>query len=377
MRGPFGALSAAALIAAPVGATTPDDAAAIARGQQALAWVQKYACPALGTRLTVAGLATPADVKRVRDENWAFANTRLDAMAAAIRARRLVEAEIAQAGGTPSRSLQQSFEELDSAIAASSARATSALTQWALATWVAMSGVDGNFDVLNGGTNPLQPYIGDSAALRALAQRFGGAMAPVSAKFDQCLAAMQSDVIAFNLPQIRAAADQRRTSQQLAQLVAMFDGIPLAEDSEAATLVADLRSRRDALASEERRQAELARAAADEAARSHLRAEAEAGRAVAARYIAAIAAGRIEAAVALLDDDVFLASPQGSERGKQRVAERMRRAQGQADGATRPSPPEIDEGYRVFSRVQSTRGSGRIFFEFLHGRITRISLVQN
>lgn len=381
MRLLFGTALAVSLICTDVTAAqtvqTAEHSAAIARGQAALEWIQNYRCPQLGNPLSVAGLASRADIDRVRNENWSFVNSLLGAMAQAIRARRLVEAEIAQAGGKPSRSMQKSFDELDGSIAASSARATTALAQWMLATWVDMSQAEGDFDVLNGGRNPLQPFIADGMALRALAQQFGGALSPVTAKYDACLAGMQGQVIEFNLPQIRAAADQRRTSQQMTQLLAMFDGLDLPGDSDAAMLLAELRSKRDSLASAERRQAEMARAAADRATRDKLTAEAEAGRAVAARYVSAINGGRVDAAIALLDEDVFLASPQGNERGKQRVAQRMRKAQGEADGNSRMGTPEIDQSYRVFSRVQSSRGSGRIYFEFLRTRISRISLVQD
>jgi hypothetical protein len=372
------AATASALASSPsAAAPNAADAAAIERGRQALTWIAGYQCPAPGQPISVPGVASSAEAQQVRQENWAFAQGRLAAIAEAARARQQIESEVEQAGGRPGRSMQKALAALDDAIAATSARAATALTQWSLATWVGMSRLDGDFDILGGGSHPLAPYEQDGEALETLAQSFGGALNPIVAKYRQCLSEMNSAIIEQNLPQIRAAADRRVSSAQMTELIDRLDRYPVDPSSAGGAFLAELKGKRDSLAAAETARADAARAQADKATRDRLAADARRGQAIAAQYVNAIAAGRIDAAIGLLSDDVFLSSPQGNARGRQAVATRMRQAATEGAGASPMQAPQIDASFRVYSAVRGQRGSGKIYFTFQAGRISGISLVQD
>ncbi|WP_145201549.1 hypothetical protein [Sphingobium sp. B2] len=359
-----------------VAARTQEDDAAIARGHQALAWAQAFACPDMGHPLSVAGLSTTDEISHARQENWAFANSRLASMAEAIRARRVIEAEIAAQGGKPSRSMQESFAALDDSIAATSARTTSALAQWMLASWVEMSRLDGGVDLVGGGPHPLAPYAADGRKLEELAQGFGGALTPLVEKYNRCLGLLQASLIEYNSAQIAAAAEAARTPAALDRIVTALEVTPSPSGSAGGQIIADLKTRRDALALAEAEAEQRRRAAASAELRARLEREASAGRAIAARYVAAINSGDLNGGIALLHDHVRLVSPRDSATGKQAVAARMRDA-ARDDQGVRPQPPQIDSNYQVFSTIRSTRGSGKMYFSFSGGKIEQIRLVQD
>lgn len=355
---------------------TPEDEAAIARGQKALAWAQSFACPDLGNPLSVAGLSSPAEITQARQENWAYANGRLASMAEAIRARRVIEAEIAQQGGKPSRSMQESFATLDDAIAATSARTASALAQWMLASWVEMSKIDGGIDLVGGTSHPLAAYANDGRKLEQLAQGFGGALSPMVEKYNRCLSAMQASMIEYNSAQISAASQGARTPSAIDRIVAALEVVPSPSDSAGGRILADLKVRRDALALAEAEAEQRRRAAASAEMRARLEREANVSRSIAARYVAAINSGDINAGIALLHDNVRLVSPRDGATGKQAVAARMRDA-ARDDQGVRPQPPQVDSNYQVYSAMRSSRGSGKLYFSFSGGKIEQIRLVQD
>lgn len=357
-------------------ARTPEDEAAIARGQKALAWAQSFACPDVGTPLSIPGLSTSAEIAQARSENWTYANGRLASMADAIGVRRVIEAEIAAQGGKPSRSMQESFATLDDAIAATSARTASALAQWMLASWVEMSKIDGGIDLVGGTAHPLASYANDGRKLNQLAQGFGGALAPMVEKYNRCLASIQASLIEYNSAQISAASEGARTPAAIDRIVAALEVIPSPSGSAGGQIVSDLKIRRDALALAEVEAEQRRRAAASAELRARLEREANIGRSIAARYVAAINSGDLNGAIALLHDNVRLVSPRDGATGKQAVAARMRDA-AREDQGVRPQPPLVDSNYRVFSAMRSSRGSGKLYFSFLGGKIEQIRLVQD
>lgn len=370
------ALVAALLAPATLRATTSDDQAAIKRGQRALDWAQNYSCPAMGSPIVIAGLGSDAEVAAVSSENWAYANSRVAAMAEAVRARRIIEAEFAKDGTKPGSATKARFAELDDAIAATSARTASALTQWMLAQWVAMSKLDGNLALVGQSPHPLAPFVEKSRDLDQIVQGFGTALMPLRTKFRDCLAESQGALLEYNAAAIRAAADGAMTPGELDRILARIQIIEPASGSAGAVLATDIRARKSAMEVAAAEAQERRRAAASAKLRARLQREAETGRVVAARYIAAINAGNIASAVGLLHDGVFLVSPQGNAQGRSTVAERMRKAASEGSG-TRPQPPSVDSEYRIYSTISSNRGSGRIYFTVRGGLIEQIRLVQN
>ncbi len=353
-----------------------DDDAAIARGKQALEWAKGYSCPVLATPLSVSGLETAKDIARVRAENWNYASGRMQAMAEAISARRSIEAQVAVEGGKPSRSMQKSFEALDKSIAATSARTTSALAQWMLASWVEMSRLDAGIDLLGGGRHPLASYAADAQRLDQLAGAFGGALTPVVEKYRSCLAAMQGSLIEYNAAQINAAAGAARTPAALGRVLTSLEVVPSPLGTAGGELVASLRARHEALLAAQAQAEQRRQASASAELRAKLQRDANAARAVVARYISAINSGDLSTGIALLHDQVRLVSPRDSATGKQAVAARMRGAASDDQGV-RPGAPQIDGNYQIFAPIRSSRGSGKMYFTVTGGKIDQIRLVQD
>lgn len=357
-------------------AATPEDQAAIERGRKALDWAQNFACPVMGAPLNVAGLNTEAEIAAAADENWTYANSRLSAIAEAIRARRVIEAEFERNGTKPGNGTKARFAELDDAIAATSARTASALTQWMLAQWAAMSRLDGNLTLVGQAPHPLAPFAQRASELDKLSAGFGTTLTSLPAKFRRCLAEAQGALLDYNAAAIRASASGATTPAELDFLLSRIQIVEPASGTDGAALVMDIRARKSAMQVAAAEVEERRRAAASAELRTRLQRDAETGRGIATRYINAINAGNISAAVGLLHNDVFLVSPQGNAHGKSAVAERMRKAASEGS-STRPQPPQVDGEYRIFSSISSDRGSGRIFFTVRNSLIEQIRLVQN
>lgn len=361
-------------IALPARAADPDQEA-MQGAQDAIAWLEGFACPKANSPIEVAGLEDEAATLRVRDTTWEYAEGRIAAVRESLAARRQIEAELN--GSRPGSGLQRSMAGLDRAIAGSTARATSSLVKWTLATWVDMSRRDPAYAPMAGVQGyPLDNYVTDRAALATIVGQLGEASAPVLRKFDQCLGEMNAEIIEYNAAEIAAARDKAQSAAAMARLVAELDRIATPQEREGGRILADLRARQQALVVAEAEAEERHRAAASAALRAQLVQRANAGRAVASRYVALINAGNVEAAIGLLHPDVYLSSPQGNTQGRQAVAARMRDAAREGSG-TRPEAPELDGEYRIFSRIRSDRGSGRIFFSVNAGKIEQIRLVQD
>lgn len=370
------ALGSAACLAliSPAVAADPDQEA-IDGAQRSIAWLDEYACPKANTPLEVAGLEDEGSIRRTRDTTWQFAQGRIAAVRESLQARRQIEAELN--GARPGSGLQRTMAGLDRAIAGTTARATSSLVKWSLATWVDMSRKDPAYSPMAGVQSyPLDKYIADRAQLASIVGQLGEAATPVLRKFDTCLGEMNAEIIEYNAAEISAARDKAQSASAMGRLVGELDRIATPQEREGGRILSDLRARQQALVVAETEAEERRRAAASAELRAQLVQRANAGKSIAARYVALINAGNVEGAIGLLHNDVYLSSPQGNTQGRQAVAARMRDAAREGSG-TRPSTPELDGEYRIFSRIRSERGSGRIFFSVNAGKIEQIRLVQD
>ena len=366
----------AVLLAAPItlSARTSDDQLAIERGQKSLIWLQNFDCPKIGLPMAIQGLETELQIEQVTNENWTYANGRLAALAEAFRAKQIIESEIAEAGGKASKSMRASFAALDDSIAATSARTASALTQWTLAHWVQISNLEEGIDLMGVSEHPLAPFAARGRDLASLADNFGGALNPIVQKYNMCLQSANSDIVSYNATQIRQAVTLAKRSDELDRVLRLVEIVPASGD--AAVLATEIRSKQQAIQIAERDAEERRQAQANAALRFKLRTDAEAGKAVAARYVSAIADGNVVSAANLLDQNVSLISPQGNASGKEAVAGRMRNA-ANGEQVASMSPPQLDTNYRIFSVIRSNRGSGKMYFIVASGKITQIQLVQD
>lgn len=368
------ALLTTLVAALPANAADPDQDA-IQGAQRSIAWLEGYSCPKANTPIEVSGLEDDSAVRRTRETTWQYAQGRIAAVRESLDARRQIEAELN--GSRPGSGLQRTMAGLDRAIAGTTARATSSLVKWTLATWVDMSRRDPAYTPMAGVQSyPLDRYVSDRAQLATIVGQLGEASAPVLRKFDQCLGEMNAEIIEYNAAEIAAARDKAHSASAMGRLVTELDRIATPPEREGGKILSDLRARQQALVVAEGEAEERRRAAASAALRAQLVQRANAGRAVASRYVAMINAGNVEAAISLLHPDVYLSSPQGNTQGRQAVAARMRDAAREGSG-TRPEAPELDGEYRIFSRIRSERGSGRIFFSVNAGKIEQIRLVQD
>ena len=324
--------------------------------------------------MTLQGLESDAEIEQVSQENWTYANGRLAALAEAVRARQVIEAEIAEAGNKASKSMRTSFAKLDDSIAATSARTASALTQWTLAHWVQISKLEEGIDLLDSAQHPLTSFVEKGRELTALADNFGGALNPIVSKYNVCLAAANADIASYNATQIRQAVTLAKRSGELDRVLTLVEIVP--PSGEAAVLATEIRSKQQAIQIAERDAEERRQAQANAALRFQLRTNAEAGKVIASRYVNAISSGNVSTAVSLLDGNVSLISPQGNASGKDAVAGRMRNA-ANGEQVASMSTPQLDANYRIFSVVKSNRGSGKMYFIVTGGKITQIQLVQD
>lgn len=369
-------LSAIALLwAGSAQAQSPDDAAAVARGERAVAWIQSYECPRPGRPLTVQSLGTDADIQRALDENWAFMQSSLNARLGATRQRERVVAELQAEGSSGSAAMQRSLTQLDDALRAVDYRVATTAAQWALANYVLMSRAPGDFNILDGRVNPLAEFVPVVQALENLTGQFGEPTQQVYRRFRDCWVAANDVYLDAAGPIVQQRLRSARTVAEVDRILALVTAMPSNPELPGGAVVAEAQTKRADLIAEAEREAERQRAASDQAARARLEREANETLSLARRYINAIGSGAVNEASQLLSPNVRLVSPEGNASGRSAVVERMRAAQQRGEQVSMGAP-QITSGYRVESRLTSSRGSGTMSFQSSGGLITLIELRQ-
>lgn len=357
-------------------AQSTDDAAAVARGQRAVSWIQGYACPRPGQPMNVQGVSTDAEIQRALNENWAFMQNGLNARQQALRQRDQVALELQSEGTQPSTRTQRSFAQLEAALSALDYRVATAEAQWALANYVLMSRAPADYDLLSGRPNPMAEYVPVVQALEGLTGQFGDPAQQVFRRFRECWINANDIYLDAAGPIIQQRVNQARTVEQLDVILSVAAVVPTNPELPGGRIIAEAQGKREFLVEEARLEEERRRARADAQALAQLQQRANATLQVATRYVRLLNAGSVGEASSLLAADVQLQSQDGGPaRGRAAVTERMRSAQSRGQDVTMHAPT-ITSDYRVQARLTGGGRSGTMTFESSGGQITSISLRQ-
>ena len=204
----------------------------ISEARASVAWLETYDCPKIGFPISVPGLESEAQILVQKRENLAFVNQTVSAITSARQQRAAALYEIRMSGNEPSRRTQEALSALDAGIRDRIASASTALVQWVLAEYVAISRIPAGFSSQD--VNTRHPLSGREQELQSLenaalslsesedAHEF---INPIPQAYRRCLGELQSNIAESQREYVEAALLAAQKSTDLDPIISRFEPI--------------------------------------------------------------------------------------------------------------------------------------------------------